>query len=304
MRKLQEKRELRRIAVTSILMAVLVSAGILTGRIISRYTSGAKVQSQVEALFYGTDMDSAVAESKGTKDCAYDGIPTSEFGTNLPEAEQSLSEPSEPEQISDPERQVFIYTKTEDIPDYDFAALLAINPDVKGWLYIPAAEIDNPVVQAEDNDYYLHRNIYGEEEYEGTFFFDHRCIWGESRNCVIYGHAMLDGSMMYKLRNLLNQETADENPAFLYITPEHVYECQIFSVYRTTIYDDYIWFQFFGDDDFLDYVEMMKNKSEVSFPDCGITSEDSILTISTCNRSLINDGTGRMAVYAKIVRIR
>jgi sortase B len=115
---------------------------------------------------------------------------------------------------------------------------------------------------------------------------------------------MLDGSMMYKLRNLLNQETADENPAFLYITPEHVYECQIFSVYRTTIYDDYIWFQFFGDDDFLDYVEMMKNKSEVSFPDCGITAEDSILTISTCNRSLINDGTGRMAVYAKIVRIR
>lgn len=115
---------------------------------------------------------------------------------------------------------------------------------------------------------------------------------------------MLDGSMMYKLRNYLDQDVADENPTFLYITPEHVYECQIFSAYRTTIYDDYIWFEFFGDEDYLNYVQMMKDKSEVEFPDCHFTARDRMITISTCNRTLIDDGTGRMAVYAKIVKIR
>lgn len=37
----------------------------------------------------------------------------------------------------------------------DFAALAAQNSDTVGWLYIPGTKINYPVVQADDNEYYL-----------------------------------------------------------------------------------------------------------------------------------------------------
>ena len=47
----------------------------------------------------------------------------------------------------------------EVIPSVDRQAELAEarakNPDTVAWLYIPGAEVDDPVMQAEDNGYYL-----------------------------------------------------------------------------------------------------------------------------------------------------
>ena len=50
----------------------------------------------------------------------------------------------------------------EILPAYDFAPLLALNQDTVGWLYIPEADVSQPVVPGTDNEYYLHRNIRGE----------------------------------------------------------------------------------------------------------------------------------------------
>ena len=47
----------------------------------------------------------------------------------------------------------------EVIPSVDrqteLAEARAKNPDAVAWLYIPGAEVDDPVMQAEDNGYYL-----------------------------------------------------------------------------------------------------------------------------------------------------
>ena len=54
----------------------------------------------------------------------------------------------------------------EVIPSVDRQAELAEarakNPDTAAWLYIPGAEIDDPVMQAEDNGYYLKLDENGE----------------------------------------------------------------------------------------------------------------------------------------------
>ena len=54
----------------------------------------------------------------------------------------------------------------EVIPSVDRQAELAEarakNPDTVAWLYIPGAEIDDPVMQAEDNGYYLKLDENGE----------------------------------------------------------------------------------------------------------------------------------------------
>ena len=57
----------------------------------------------------------------------------------------------------------------------DFDRLREINPDVIAWLLSPGTQINYAVVQAEDNDYYLHRLLDGTAANGGTPFADYRC---------------------------------------------------------------------------------------------------------------------------------
>ena len=77
----------------------------------------------------------------------------------------------------------------------DFEKLQEINPDVKGWLIIPAADVDHVVVQGTDNEYYVHRNLYEEYQYSGTIFIDHRWNPEKSKNLLVYGHNMINDTM-------------------------------------------------------------------------------------------------------------
>lgn len=190
----------------------------------------------------------------------------------------------------------------KDLPAYDFSALLRQNQDVIGWLLIPGAQVDHPVVQAVDNDYYLHRNLYGETEYAGTIFMDYRCRWGESPNAVIYGHNMTDGSMFGHLKQYMEESVWEENPSFWFITPQHVYRCDIFAVYLTTAEENYIRTEFADDADFMNYVEMARSQSAYRIADVDIEPGDQIMTLSTCNYAEV-ETLGRQAVHAKITQV-
>ena len=54
----------------------------------------------------------------------------------------------------------------------EYAALYNENEDFIGWLNVPGTNIDEPVVQTDNNDDYLHTNFQGEYEYSGTLFAD------------------------------------------------------------------------------------------------------------------------------------
>ena len=58
-----------------------------------------------------------------------------------------------------------------------------------GRLTVEGTEIDNAVMQAGDNDYYLRRNEYGEDDVWGCYFMDYACS-PSSLNLVIYGHSL------------------------------------------------------------------------------------------------------------------
>ena len=60
--------------------------------------------------------------------------------------------------------------------------------DSVAWLYIPGTNIDYPVMQSEDNEYYAHRAADGSYLYAGSLFMDYRCSSDFSDfNSVIYG---------------------------------------------------------------------------------------------------------------------
>lgn len=170
-----------------------------------------------------------------------------------------------------------------DLFQIDFESLLEINPDVKGWLIIPAADVDHVVVQGTDNEYYVHRNLYEEYQYSGTIFIDHRWNEERSKNLLVYGHNMSNDTMLGQLECYLDPEVCREYPYFWYVTPDEVYRCDLISVYITDIYDNYAQTDFLAETDFLDFLDQAIYKSYYDF---GLTveAEDHLFSISTCYR--------------------
>lgn len=83
-------------------------------------------------------------------------------------------------------------------PKIDFSLLKKVNPRTIGWIHLEDTPIDYPVVQGPDKEYYLSHNFSDEESVHGCIF-----AYGNSsfpdRRCVLYGHAMQDGTMFVKL---------------------------------------------------------------------------------------------------------
>lgn len=92
-------------------------------------------------------------------------------------------------------------------PSLEIAAMQRKYPNIKAWLSIPGTVIDYPVLQsgADDPEHYLRRNYDGTWRMAGSLFFQYDCTH-ESRNIVVFGHNMSDGSMFACLSNMLNAE--------------------------------------------------------------------------------------------------
>ena len=112
-------------------------------------------------------------------------------------------------------------SETAQAPAIDFAALQAQYPDTVAWLRCPDTNLDYPVMQADDNDYYLRRLPDGSWNMSGSLFLDWRCAADFSDAVsVIYGHNMKDGSMFACLENYTDQAWYDAHPALELFTPE------------------------------------------------------------------------------------
>jgi len=100
----------------------------------------------------------------------------------------------------------------EDMPTPDaFATLLDTNPDTVGWITIEGTDIDYPIVQGTDNEYYLHVDFQGESNKRGAIFLDVRCTEA-SRTLIVYGHQMKDGTMFHNLARYKDAAYAAMHP--------------------------------------------------------------------------------------------
>ncbi len=182
-------------------------------------------------------------------------------------------------------------------PEVDFDELLKINSDVIGWIEVEAIpSISYPIVQAEDNDYYLRRTIYEKKNSAGSIFVDYSNGNPFSDcNTIIYGHNMKNGSMFGLLSNLYEDEKYKESPYIWICTPNGKYRYEIFSMqYAHVNSNTYTFYQNPGDD-FLQYLIKMASVSEVDFKTPYLSEDDRIITLSTCT----SDKSTRFVVQAR-----
>lgn len=185
----------------------------------------------------------------------------------------------------------------------EYVLLHERNGDLVGWLSIDGTDIDYPVMQTQDNDYYLHRDFDGEYAFHGLPFMDAACDMQNGATCYfIYGHNMRDGTMFGSLKAYLDEEyyLAHKTIAFDTLYERGTYE--ILSVFLSEVYtpesDVFKYYQYTtlpDEDAFNHYVEQV---AALSIYDAGVEAAwgDTLLTLSTCSRHAEN---GRLAIVAK-----
>ena len=71
----------------------------------------------------------------------------------------------------------------------DYSALYAKNSDFIGWIKVPNTSINYPVLQCDNNDYYLDYNFEKKRDARGAIFTDYRNNpVNLDSNTIIYGH--------------------------------------------------------------------------------------------------------------------
>lgn len=182
------------------------------------------------------------------------------------------------------------------------------NPDTVAWLYIPGAEVDDPIVQGEDNGYYLNRDELAQYSLWGCYYADCRNRFegrdGLDTNTVIYGHSASDcdpdGLKFTKLHRYMDAGFVEENP-YIYLSVEgDDLIFQVTACFVTDISFDYIDPNPDGKT-LTAFFETVDRKNWLDVEGASFSEGDRVLTLSTCCREYDQSGDHRLVVMGKLL---
>ena len=190
------------------------------------------------------------------------------------------------------------------LPEYE--GYLKENPDFIGWLVVPDTQVNYPVLQGDDNGYYLNHGFDGKEDSAGIPFMDYRCDYiNPTTNTIIYGHNMNNGSMFGELSKYLEQSFYESHQV---ITLDTIYEKREYRVVAVCLsevqYQDnnnFRYYNFINADNDAEYDAFLETIKELSVYGnyIDIQKTDKLLTLSTCNNYTED---GRLFIVAKRIK--
>ena len=207
---------------------------------------------------------------------------------------------------SQPKQPVIHYTDEDTIQKEvldEYKNLINKNKKLIGWLKIDDTNIDYPVMQTEDNQYYLEHNLNQEYDKNGSIFMDKDCdVLKPSTNFILYGHHMRSGQMFGKLDKYEKQSYCEEHSIIQFDTIYEKGTYQVMYVFRSRVYDEetivFKYYQFIDALSEQEFDSYMQEMAEMSLYDTGVTAQygDRLLTLSTCDSQ---EKDGRFVVVAK-----
>lgn len=181
----------------------------------------------------------------------------------------------------------------------NFKELKKINSHTVGWINVPGTNINYPFVQTNDNEYYLSHSFDKTYNKAGWIFLDYRnSLTNINKNTIIYGHSRVNNTMFGSLKKTLKEswKKKTENHIIKISTESENSLWQIFSVYTIPTTNDYIKTDFNNEQEFLNFIELIKSRSIYDFKTTS-SKNDNILTLSTCYKT-----NERIVVHAKLIK--
>lgn len=180
------------------------------------------------------------------------------------------------------------------------SVLKETNPDTVGWISVNNTTVNYPVVQANNNSYYLVHDFNKASNSLGWIFMDYRNSADDlQQNTIIYGHNLAKDKLMFgDLKKTMN-ESWYKNEANQYITFNTAranMQWKIFSIYKVAVTNDYLYNTFANTEQFQSFVKKMKDRSIYDFG-VNVPSDGRIITLSTCQ----NSGKYRLVIHAVLV---
>lgn len=175
----------------------------------------------------------------------------------------------------------------------NFENLKSINSDVVGWIKIDETNINYPIVQSSNNDYYLKRDLNKEYNVCGWVFMDFRnSNKFIDMNTVIYGHNLKSGKMFADLAKILNQDLGKEVLIKIYTPTENI-TYKVFSCYKAKPEQYAVNSSIVKEEEQKEYIEEMLKRSSILY-NVVPTQSDHLLTLSTCDST----GKNRILVHS------
>ena len=245
-----------RIGIMAVLAVVLVVSAVMLVRQQMEYRRGEEIYQEAETLVELPDL------------------------SQLPAPE--IQEPEEETETETEEKPVYVDPYADALRNMDFTALREVNDDVLGWILIPNTVLSYPLVQGDDNEYYLNHTWKKWTSVVGAIFMEYANSPDLSNfNTIIYGHRMNNGSMFASLKYYKDLSYWKAHP-YVYITNDagsHQYE--IFAAYEVSTAGETYRLQFADTQARQDFIDYCLDQSVI---DTGVVPNtyDRILTLSTC----------------------
>ena len=189
----------------------------------------------------------------------------------------------------------------QELEKIDLDALRQTNPDVIGWILLPDTDINYPIMQGTDNDYYLNHTWLKEPNAVGSIFMEHRNLPDFTEyNTILYGHNMINGSMFSDLGRYTGESFHKDHPYVYVVTDEGVCRYEVFSAYQADLGSVTYGLSFRQEDTKKEFLIHALSNSKF---DMGIAPDltDRILTLSTCSGT---GGNTRWVVHARLKMVQ
>lgn len=178
--------------------------------------------------------------------------------------------------------------KPEEEQGASFQELLALNPDVRGWLTMENTNIDFPILQGESNLTYINQDVYGNFSLAGSIFLDYRNRPDFSDTYeLLYGHHMEGSNMFGDLDKYKQESFFRENPEGELILPRGSYDLRAFAVLLVTSSDEVIFSPQSWETDFSDKLAYIRENAqftdEAILKDLENRQNPRILALTTCS---------------------
>lgn len=181
------------------------------------------------------------------------------------------------------------------------------NSDIVGYLEIENTNISYPVLQGNDNEYYMTHNYKKEKSKNGAIFLNKDYNFEiPSNNLLIYGHNMNNGTMFQELLKYSDKKFYEEHPKIRFTTIDDDSEYEIIAVFKSRVYYKseksvfryYFFINSESEDEYNKFIENAKRDSLYEIPQTAKFG-DELITLSTCSYHVED---GRFAIVGRKIK--